>query len=377
MPDVPDNFLLEPTPHDEAVAWLKDKPVVSRQVFDAVVPELRARTFLITGIEDANVAQEVRDIVAELPAGESWEGTKKKLVAKLGPWLSADDPEQKAAKARAELLLRTHGFQAYQVTQHRVMREQEDVFPFWQYLSLDDEKVRPGHAALNLKVAPAKSPFWHDHSPPWQWGCRCRKVPLMDEEVGEMQAEDAKLPPEKRRVMEGPGLKLLEDGRLYDPQGRQISIKSDRQKGKAGGFVFDPDALTLPIEQLKARYDATTWGEFEKSMKLAKLTDGRTVWDWLNGAKAGKAPKPPKVAPPAPKEEPAKAPPAPPPLPEPDAFDELVREVARLNELDAETAGEVVVAVGDVQMIDRESGKVVAELEDGRRLLIDWPEDVA
>lgn len=316
MPDVPDNFLLEPTPHDEAVAWLKDKPVVSRKVFDAMVPELRARTFLITGIEDANVAQELRDIVAELPAGESWEGTKKKLVAKLGPWLSADDPEQKAAKARAELLLRTHGFQSYQVTQHRVMREQEDVFPFWQYLSLDDEKVRPGHAALNLKVAPAKSPFWHDHSPPWQWGCRCRKVPLMEEEVDEMVGEDQKLPPEKQRVQVGPALNLLEQGRMYDRYGRQISIKSDRQKGKANGFVFDPDALTLPLDQLKARYDATTWGEFEKSMQAAKLDDGRTVWAWLNGAKAGKAPKPPNVVPPAPNVEPAPPTPEEKPLPE-------------------------------------------------------------
>lgn len=62
---------------------------------------------------------------------------------------------------------------------------------------------------------------------------------------------------------------------------------------------------------------------------------------------------------------------------EPDAFDDLVAEVAKLNDLDAETAGEVVVAVGDVQVIDRESGKIVAELEDGRRLLIDWPEDPA
>lgn len=62
---------------------------------------------------------------------------------------------------------------------------------------------------------------------------------------------------------------------------------------------------------------------------------------------------------------------------EPDAFDDLIAEVARLNKLDTKTAGEVVVAVGDVQMLDRETGKVVAELEDGRRLLIDWPEDPA
>jgi len=283
MADIPSNFLLDPTPHEEAAAWIKDKPVVSREVFNAMVPELRARAFLVTGIEDANVAGEVRDIIAKLPAGQSWEKTKKELVAKLGPWLSADDPEKKAAKARAELMLRTHGFQAYQVAQHRVMREQEDVLPYWQYLTLDDEKVRPGHAALNLKVAPANAPFWHDHSPPWQWGCRCRKVALLEDEVEEMQAEDAKLPPERQRVFSKAGLALAEQGRIYNRAGQQLDIKSDRQKGKTDGYVFDPDALTLPLSSLQGRYDAVTWGEFEAGMKASKLDDGRSVWGWLNG----------------------------------------------------------------------------------------------
>lgn len=280
---VPPNFLLEPTPYAEAVKWIADKPVVSRKVFDAMVPELRARAFLITGIEDANAAGEIRDIIAKLPAGQSWEKTKAELVGKLGPWLSSDDDENKAANARAELLLRTHGFQAYQVAQHKVMREQEDVFLYWQYLSLDDEKVRPGHAGLNLKVAPAKSAFWNDHSPPWQWGCRCRKVPLLPGDVIEMMTEDAKLPPEQQRVLSPAGLKLAEQGRMYNKAGQQLDIKSDRQKGKLEGFIFDPEALTLPLSSLKGRYDAVTWGEFEKAMKAEKLDDGRTVWGWLDG----------------------------------------------------------------------------------------------
>lgn len=310
---VPPNFLLEPTPYVEAVRWIADKPVVSRKVFDAMVPELRARAFLITGIEDANAAGEIRDILAKLPAGQSWEKTKAELVGKLGPWLSSDDDENKAANARAELLLRTHGFQAYQVAQHKVMREQEDVFPYWQYLSLDDEKVRPGHAGLNLKVAPAKSAFWNDHSPPWQWGCRCRKVPLLPGDVIEMMTEDAKLPPEQQRVLSPAGLKLAEQGRMYNKAGQQLDIKSDRQKGKLEGFIFDPEALTLPLSSLKGRYDAVTWGEFEKAMKAEKLDDGRTVWGWLDGEvapkpKAGAKPGPAPVPAPLPETKPESAP---------------------------------------------------------------------
>jgi SPP1 gp7 family putative phage head morphogenesis protein len=283
---MPAAFLFEPTPHAEAAKWLRDKPVVSRQVFDGLLPELRARAFLVSGVEDANVAAEIREIVAKLPEGMPWEQAKREIASKLGPWLSGEDSAMKAARARAEIILRTHGFQAYQVTSHKIMRAQEDVFPFWQYLSLGDEKVRPAHIALNLKVAPADAPFWHDHSPPWQWGCRCRKVPLLPDEVDEMLAEDQSLPPERHRVLQGAALKLAEQGRMYNAAGQQLDIKSDRQKGKPGGFVFDPDALTLPLSDLKARYDPVTWSEFESSSKGTKLNDGRTVWSWLNGAKA-------------------------------------------------------------------------------------------
>lgn len=58
----------------------------------------------------------------------------------------------------------------------------------------------------------------------------------------------------------------------------------------------------------------------------------------------------------------------------PDAFDDLVAEIARLNGLDAETAGLVAVAVGDTRALDP-SGKTLAILPDGRKLLVDWPED--
>lgn len=294
MPDdLPDAFLLEPMPHEEAAAWLKNKPAVSREVFDALLPELRARAIVVTGIEDAAVVGEIRDILAELPQGLEWEKAKKQLVEKLGPWIGDDatGDAQKSREARAELLLRTHGFQAYQVTQHAVMRRQEDVFPYWQYLSSGDEKVRPAHAALNEVVAPAGSKFWHDHSPPWQWGCRCRKVPLLPEEVDELKAEDARKPPEAQRVLEGSALRLAEDGRLDRGPAQQFDIRSDRMRGKPTGYVFDPDSLALPLDQLETRYDPQTWAEFKTAMQGASLPDGRTAWGWLNGEKAKKAAK--------------------------------------------------------------------------------------
>lgn len=288
MPKPAADILLEPVSHEEAARWIQDKPLVSRQVFDSLLPELRARAFLISGLEDANVLAEVRGLLASVPRGADWVETKKAIMARLGPWITSDGDGRKAADARAELLLRTHGFQAYQVANHRVMKAQANVFTFWQYLSLDDEKVRPGHAALNGKVVPANSPFWDDHSPPWQWGCRCRKVALLPEEAAELQKAEAALPPEKQSVLSGPALGLAEQGRLFNAAGQQIDIKSDRQKGKLDGFIFDPEALTLPLDQLKGRYDPVTWADFEAQAAKNKLEDGRTVLAWLQGAKAPK-----------------------------------------------------------------------------------------
>lgn len=296
MPKPAANVLLEPVSHEEAARWIEDKPLVSRQVFDSLLPELRARAFLITGIEDATTVAEVRSLLASVPRGADWVVTKKAIMAKVGPWLTQDGDGNKAAASRAELLLRTHGFQAYQVASHRVLRSQEAVFPYWQYLSLEDELVRPGHAALNGKVFPADSPFWHDHSPPWQWGCRCRKTALLADEVDALKQAERGLPPEKQSVMEGPALDLAEQGRLYNVAGQQLDIKSDRQKGKDGGFVFDADALTMPLQQLKARYDAVTWAEFETQARKTKLDDGRTVLAWLQGVKAPKVVKKAKKA---------------------------------------------------------------------------------
>lgn len=64
---MPDNIQFEPVPFDEAAKIVADRPVVSREVFEQLLPEIRARAFLISGVEDMNVVQQVRDLIAEIP----------------------------------------------------------------------------------------------------------------------------------------------------------------------------------------------------------------------------------------------------------------------------------------------------------------------
>jgi SPP1 gp7 family putative phage head morphogenesis protein len=304
-------FLNQPVPNREAASFIKDKPVVSREVFDGLLPEIKARAFVITGIEDANVVQAVRDRIAEIPQGADWDTVRADIADKISPWLAPDagakddegnplsaaEREEKARAAgerRAELLLRGHGFQAYAAAQYEVMDRQRAAFPFWQYLTSQDDRVRDSHAALDGLVLPADSPFWATHFPPWDYGCRCQVVPLQAEDVADIEKADADKKPEERRVLGPERQAQLEKSGIVTraingevPRPINVTPRADAPR-------FEPGTLKLDVAQLRERYDAPTFATFEKWAKATPLQAGadRSVFDWLAETKAPRTRKP-------------------------------------------------------------------------------------
>ena len=98
----PARFLFEPTPHTEAADWLTNKPLVSRETFAGLLPELRARAFTVAGIESAAVQQRLRDTLADLPRGADWNALKTQLIADLHPYLA--DPDDPATAWRMPIM---------------------------------------------------------------------------------------------------------------------------------------------------------------------------------------------------------------------------------------------------------------------------------
>jgi len=308
---------LDPLPFKEARALVKGKAPVTRAVFDKMVPEIRARAFVVTGVEDLNTVQRIRDRIADLPAGADWKDVREDVVKDLSPYLVTEtDPDKReeqvaASYRRAELLLRTHAYQAYEAASHNVLMETRAAFPYWQYQTMEDGAVRPEHAALNGLILSADSPFWRDHYPPWDWGCRCEVIPLSPEDVEEIRAEDEKRNPEDKLVLEGAQLRRLErDGelargpiKLIDPNdpdrkrevGRlaagRFDVRAPKQKAMTqdearAAFQWNPGDLRLPLDQLKDRYEPPVWRAFERTMKTAEITmRGKTIslLDWLGG----------------------------------------------------------------------------------------------
>lgn len=295
-------MLVEPTPYREAAAFIASKPIVSREVFAKLLPALKGRAFVIAGIEAASVLQSVRDTIATLPQGGDWEEVKAAVLEQIDPYFIDPDADaetqaaqSRAANRRAELLIRTHGQQAYMAGLYGVADAQRDVFPFWQYQSLGDGAVRPSHAALDGIVLPSNHEFWKTHTPPWDWGCRCQFVPMTEDDVQELRDQDKDLPLEKKRVIEGELLTKLENERtLWRPrnlatgEGDPVpyNVAAPSETGKEGAFAWNPADLTLTPEQLKGRYEPEVWSQFETWAKKAEIEPGQTVWAWMNGGNA-------------------------------------------------------------------------------------------
>lgn len=267
-------------PNREAIALLAGKTPVAAKTFFGLLPELRARAFTVSGIESANVLQRVRYAIAALPQGigpdgqsYTWDSQKKIIAEELEPFLG-----EEGAEARAQLLLRTSGFQAFTTTTWRAAQADADTTHL-QYIHGDQAKdPTPSHEALDGIVLPKDDPFWETHTGPWgHLGCVCYVRPMNPDLVEEERAKDEDRNPEDRNVLEGPVATQLRHGTLMR-DGRRFDVSPPEGEG---AFKWHPDDLRLPIDDLKQRYDPSVWQAFEQWAQHQQVQPGTTVWNWL------------------------------------------------------------------------------------------------
>ena len=272
MPKKIDDFLAEPVPFEEAAQLIADKPAMTRELFDDLLPELKASAFVISKVEDLDVVRAVRDRISE------------------SPFLNTeDDPE--AAERRAELLLRAHGFAAYSAANWRSLEENKDIFPWRKYQTAQDDRVRGSHAALDGLILPADSPFWIDHTPPWEFGCRCDVVGMMDEEVQELLEEDRKKTPSEKSIYEPNSAELnaLEQrGRIIRRAKTESGGYGDQEinvERDPNGFGYRPQDVCLlrDVDLLRSRLGADLFEAFREWAQGTEISELGSVWDWVTG----------------------------------------------------------------------------------------------
>ena len=251
------NLTIETFPNEAAADYIRGKAVADPTHFGNLPPQLKQRAFTVAGIEQLDALQRIRDAVAKLPEGASWDEAKKEIAAEISPFVGGDD---KAAKARANFMLRTHGFQAYAVARHQQQMEDIEIFPYWKYETVGDSRVRPGHAALDGKILRADDDWWKTHYPPWDWGCRCIVI-----ELTELDAKKQGItPPEEMPT-----------------------------PGRSDSFAFDPTNAAIDLDALREGRDEPDWkiGFVNPAKRETVQADGRapeTMWELMIDGKMQK-----------------------------------------------------------------------------------------
>lgn len=78
--------------------------------------------------------------------------------------------------ARLKLIFDTNTRQAYAAGHWESIQASKRSHPYLRFITKGDDRVSESHAAWNNVTLPVDDPFWHTHTPPCRYRCRCRIV---------------------------------------------------------------------------------------------------------------------------------------------------------------------------------------------------------
>ena len=187
------------------------KAALSSEAFDKLSNEAKRHAFRIAGVHKAGLIQRARDVVhGAIRDGTGYDRVQRELL-KLFDTEGVPPP----ALHRLRLVFQQNSLQAYHDARREALDEPEmaAMFPYRQYLTVGNgtpgvRGVRPTHAALHNLVFKWDDPFWDNHTPPWEYGCRCffrgltvRQVQRMRVRItgGDYVRKRIKVPGQKKR----------------------------------------------------------------------------------------------------------------------------------------------------------------------------------
>lgn len=165
----------------EAIDFLRLRTGVTQEEWDALLREAGfAAGRLAEDQSDAMVADllaAVADTMEEGGALADFRERYDRIVAEHG-WSFDGDPGW-----HSELVFRVNAGIAQAVGRWQQIQRLERQRPFIRYVTADDHRVRPTHAAWHGVVLPVDHPFWRTHYPPNGFNCRCTVQSLNERDI--------------------------------------------------------------------------------------------------------------------------------------------------------------------------------------------------
>ncbi len=256
-----------------AAELIRSKAVADPNRYRHLPDDLKARGFTVAYVHSLEVLERMRDMIAALPEGGDWREIRSNLAEEISPYMGGNDV---AAKKKAELLLRTHGYQAYAATRYEQQMATAEAMPYLMYITVGDGNVREEHAALDGKVLPADDPFWQGHYPPWDFGCRCVVAAVSQAGRDKIAEAEQDVPPAERRVLEGKYLDELREGRLARKDGRgyadvRLPVDKVGPEQAKSAYSWSPGMVAPDMAALKARLSAKDFKQLELALSGAGI----------------------------------------------------------------------------------------------------------
>lgn len=162
-------------PFPEAIKAAVDRGVVLPDVYYGELFGIeRQLAFSVAGLAAYDQLTAVRDtLTAALSSGRTFaEWKKAALTAGL------DLPAH-----RLDNIFRTNLQGAYMAGKWEMFEQTKSFQPYLMYDAINDSRVRPSHLALDNVIRPVDDNFWHTHSPPNGYRCRCTLIPLTERQA--------------------------------------------------------------------------------------------------------------------------------------------------------------------------------------------------
>ena len=152
--------------------------------------EEHARQFTVSRLARMDLLQAMHESITRSVKGDlsrkDWMRDTEQMLAQAGWWgekqvidpTTGETVKTVFDPARLALIFDTNTRQAYAAGQWQRIQAAKRTMPYLRYVTRDDDRVRPQHAAWHNVVLPVDDPFWQSHFPPNGWRCRCRVIPL-------------------------------------------------------------------------------------------------------------------------------------------------------------------------------------------------------
>lgn len=222
---------LQPLPPAEAIAFFRQKGFAISFDHQDVWQAQHQAAFTVAKVMQLDVLQDIRaEVDRALAEGATLQDFSKRLTPALqekgwwgrkvmrDPLIGEDKEVQLGSPRRLKVIYDTNLRTAHSEGQWQRIQDNKEAFPYLEYDGNNSEHPRLQHAAWDGLVLPVDDPFWADHFPVREYGCKCRarartaaqvqrsgrqpgpapvvpKVPYVNQRTGEVQQVPAGVNP--------------------------------------------------------------------------------------------------------------------------------------------------------------------------------------